>query len=366
MMDVLIVCGGTGGHLSPGIAVAEELRRKGHQCRLLISQKQVDSALVQKYPHLEFIKVPGRAFSGGLFARIRSLYALFQSILYARALLKADRPDVALLFGGFLSLGLGLAARWTRLPFVLHEANSVPGKTTRVLKRMATRVYLPEGIRLPHVALNRIRYFGYPVRSDIQPLSKVEARQRLGIECSGKLLAIVGGSQGAMALNTWVSEHFEALAQHGIAVYCVTGLGKSDPQLMRSVDAAGREVCAKFVPFTEQMEAVISAADLVLSRAGAGSIAELIRCCKPAVLVPYPHAADDHQQGNAAMHQQLGAGIVVEEAAFATLLDEVLGLIYNDWLLNTFRKNLLALDRFDSSQMIADDLLQLAHCHYES
>ena len=77
MMDVLIVCGGTGGHLSPGIAVAEELRRKGHQCRLLISQKQVDSALVQKYPHLEFIKVPGRAFSGGLFARIRSLCAPF-------------------------------------------------------------------------------------------------------------------------------------------------------------------------------------------------------------------------------------------------------------------------------------------------
>ena len=79
MMDILIVCGGTGGHLSPGIAVAEELMRKGHHCRLMISQKQVDSALVQKYPHLDFIKVPGRAFSGGFIARIRSLIALLQS-----------------------------------------------------------------------------------------------------------------------------------------------------------------------------------------------------------------------------------------------------------------------------------------------
>ena len=174
------------------------------------------------------------------------------------------------------------------------------------------------------------------------------------------------GSQGAMALNTWVCEHFEALAQNGISAYCVTGLGKSDPQLIQSVDSDGRIVCAKFVPFTEQMDAVISAADLVVSRAGAGSIAELIRCCKPAILIPYPHAADGHQQGNAAMHQQRGACITVEEAALATLLDEVLALIHNDWLLNTFRKNLFALDRFDSSQMIADDLLHLAKCHYEA
>lgn len=366
MMNILIVCGGTGGHLSPGIAVAEELRRKGHRCRLLISQKQVDSALVQKYPHLEFIKVPGRAFSGGLLARMRSLFALIQNFLYARKLLRVTQPDMALLFGGFLSLGLGLAARWTRLPFALHEANSVPGKTSRLLKRMASRIYLPEGVLLPNVPLNRIRYYGYPVRSDIQPLGKADARKRLGLELSGKLLVIVGGSQGAMSLNDWVCEHFKALAQQGIAVYCVTGLGKSDPQLMRAIDTSGREVCAKFVPFTEQMEAVMSAADLVLSRAGAGSIAELIRCCKPAILIPYPYAADGHQQENAAMHQQRGAGIVVEEAALATLFDEVLALIHNDWLLNTFRKNLLALDRFESSQMIANDLLQLVHCHYES
>lgn len=366
MMNMLIVCGGTGGHLAPGIAVAEELCRKGHRCRLLISQKQVDSALVQKYPHLEFIKVPGRAFSGGLFARMRSLFALMQSFLYARKLLKTSQPDMVLLFGGFLSLGLGLAARWTRLPFALHEANSVPGKTSRLLKKMASRIYLPEGVRLPQVGLDRIRYHGYPVRADIQPLNKLEARRRLGIDESGKLLVIIGGSQGAMALNNWVCEHFEALAQHGVAVYCVSGLGKSDPQLMHAADASGREVCAKFVPFTEQMEAVMSAADLVVSRAGAGSVAELIRCCKPAILVPYPYAADGHQQGNAAMHQQRGAGVMVEETALATLLDEVLALIHNDWLLNTFRKNLLALDRFDSSQMIADDLVQLTQSRYES
>ena len=95
-------------------------------------------------------------------------------------------------------------------------------------------------------------------------------------------------------------------------------------------------------------------------------MAELIRCCKPAILVPYPYAADGHQQGNAAMHQQRGAGVMGEETALATLLDEVLALIHNDWLLNTFRKNLLALDRFDSSQMIADDLVQLTQSRYES
>ena len=111
MSRILIACGGTGGHLAPGIAIAEVLQSRGHDCILLISQKQVDSALIEKYAHLNFHKTPGQAFSGGLKKSITSCWSLLSGCLFSYKLVRKENPDLVLLFGGFLSVGLGLAAR---------------------------------------------------------------------------------------------------------------------------------------------------------------------------------------------------------------------------------------------------------------
>jgi UDP-N-acetylglucosamine--N-acetylmuramyl-(pentapeptide) pyrophosphoryl-undecaprenol N-acetylglucosamine transferase len=355
----MIACGGTGGHLAPGIAVAEVLQERGHKCLLLISHKQVDSALVEKYGHLDFVKTPGRAFSGGPLQRLAFIFSLISGFFASRRMLRKEAPNLVLLFGGFLSLGLGLAAQIKGIPVALHEANCRPGRAVRLIKHLSTRIYLPEGLRLRGVPPERIRYLGYPVRQDIKHSLKADAWKRLKIEVPNKLLVVIGGSQGASALNDWVTHNFEILAKAGISLYCVTGLGNSAASTIHHVGKGGVDITATFVPFSNQMGDVISAADLVVSRAGAGSIAEIIRCRAPSILVPYPYAADDHQQANALAHEQHGAGILLPQDRLDELSSEVIELIYNDWLLAKFKSNLERLDRFESSERIAADIIAL-------
>lgn len=359
MSKVIIACGGTGGHLSPGIAVAEVLQERAHKCLLLISKKQVDSVLVEKYGHLNFVKTSGRAFAGGVKARVAFIFGLISGFLSSRKLIKEEAPDVVLLFGGYLSLGLGLAAKSLGVPVVLHEANCNPGRAVRLIKHIASRVYLPEGVILPGLSLEHTRYLGYPIRKEIKHFDQAYAQSRMKIDAPNKLLVVIGGSQGATALNDWVVHNFPRLAKAGITVYCVTGLGNSSEKTIHEVGSNGADFVAHFVPFSDQMADVISAADLVLSRAGAGSIAEIIRCRAPSILVPYPYAADDHQFANAITHEQHGAGLLMPQSKLSELTDTVLDLINNDSVLSTFKSNLERLDRFESSEQIALDLLKL-------
>jgi len=366
MSRIFIACGGTGGHLAPGIAVAEVLQQRGHDCLLLISQKQVDSRLVEKYAQLKFRTTPGLAFAGGLSQRLKFLFQLFSGFLNSRRLIREESPDLVLLFGGYLSLGLGIAARIASVPVAIHEANCVPGRSTKLLKGLANRIYLPNGVKLRSVPAGIIRYYGYPVRSEIRHILKSDAAQRLKIRLSSKLLVIIGGSQGAKVLNEWVTENFEQMANVGISVYCVTGLGNGSSGTLHAIGNDGSEISATLVPFSDQMGDVLSAADLVISRAGAGSIAEIIRCRAPAILIPYPYAADDHQQANARMHEQQGAGMVLEQERIGELNSEVMALIFNDSLLSTFKLNMARLEAFDSGERIADDLEQLCGTHSRS
>ena len=186
------------------------------------------------------------------------------------------------------------------------------------------------------------------------------AREALGLDKDQKVLVVLGGSQGASALNSWARSKLEALALESIQVYCVTGLGKGDSETATHRSKTGEPVKSVFVPFCDRVAELLSAADLVVSRAGAGTIAELIRCEVPAILVPYPHAASDHQRANASFFERQGGGLVVEEAALGELLDEVAELAGNDWLLRQFRANLKRMDRANSLELMLADLEEMA------
>ena len=359
MSNILIACGGTGGHLAPGIALAEQLQTRGHDCTLLISKKQVDSMLIKKYSHLNFHKTPGQGFSGGLLRKASFFWRLFAGLIHSHQLLRKKKADFVILFGGFLSVGLGLAARLLGVPIALHEANCYPGKAVRLLKYLAVRIYLPESVLLKGVSTQKIRYFGYPVRNEIKHCLKSEAWERLGIIVKNKLIVVIGGSQGASSLNQWVVENLEALREMELSVYCVTGLGKAPDNFAEFTYPENADDSVKFVPFSDQMGDVVSAADLVISRAGAGSIAEIIRCRAPAILIPYPYAADNHQEANARLHERQGAGVVLKEKDLDKLLGEVKSLVFNDWMLSKFKSNMARLDQFDSATRIAVDIESL-------
>jgi len=382
MKSIVISCGGTGGHLTPGIALAEGLLARGEKggaptrVTLLISQKKIDARLSERYPQLRFVAVPGTGFSWAPARLLRCIVSQFQGLLFCLKLLAREKPSVVLGMGGFTSAGVAVAARLLGIPLALHESNRVSGLATRTLGRLAVRVYLPEGVRLTGIRPTCIRHVGLPVRCEISPKPHGAACATLGLDPKRPVIVIFGGSQGAGPLNDWAEAHWSALASEGVQVYCVTGPGKGEAgirelplkrggtaeteqvELQREARQTNQSatVRAVFVPFCDDVATLLSAADLVVSRAGAGTIAELIRCATPAILVPYPHAADDHQRANAAFFEKRGGGIVIEQSELGRLQREVLDTIFNEWLLHRLKQNLRQMEREDAISVILDDL----------
>ncbi len=361
MNRIVISCGGTGGHLTPGIALAEGLVDQGHKCWLFISRKKVDERLVEKYPEFEFIKTSGLPFSFRPVRFVRFLLTHFRGFVSSFRLLRKLSPDLVVGFGGFGSAGVCAASALLRIPFVLHESNRVPGRAVRALRYLGPeRVYLPPGVRLRGLGPSQVRHYGCPVRKEIQPRPLPQSRAALGMDEQSKLLVVFGGSQGASVLNAWAEENFEYFAHEGVSLYCVTGMGKGEERMMEAKTRSGAVAIARFVPFTDQVADLLSAADLVVARAGAGSIAELIRCRAPAILVPYPYAADNHQRANAAFFEQQGGGIVLDQDRLGDLRREVMEIIFNDWLLRKFRGNLQRMDRENGLKLILRDLDEIS------
>lgn len=360
MSRFIISCGGTGGHLSPGISLAEGLQARGHETSLLISHKKVDSRLSEKYPQLRFERMPGTGFSWSPWKLARCAVSQAQAFWFCLRLIRRTRPDTIIGFGGFTSAPLVLAGWMSNVPSALHEANRVPGLAIRTLGRLAHRVYLPPGICLRSIRAAATRHAGLPLRREIVRHSQAAARNALGLNPNQRLLLVLGGSQGAASLNNWARSHLHALGAEGIQTYVVTGLDKGHEGIVELKTNTGAPTCAVFMPFSDRMAELISAADLVVTRAGAGTLAELIRCETPAILVPYPQAADDHQRENAAYFERQGGGIVVPQAQLGQLHAEVMDVIFNDWLLRKFRGNLQRMDRANSLDLMLGDLEVIA------
>jgi len=360
MSRFLISCGGTGGHVSPGISLAEGLVERGHDVTLLISTKRVDSRLVEKYPHLRFERMPGTGFSWHPARMVRFAASQAAALRHCLRLMRAARPDAVVGFGGFTSAPAAMAGRLLGIPVALHEANRVPGLAMRAFGPLAARVYLPLGVRIGGVRAAATRYAGLPVRREIVRMPAAAARQALGLDPEQKVLAVLGGSQGSSALNEWARGRLGKLASEGIQVVCITGLSKGMPETVATRLQTGEEVRSVFMPFCDRIAELLSAADVAVSRAGAGTLAELIRCEVPAILVPFPRAASDHQRANAAFFERQGGGLVVEEAALGSLDSEVLDVIFNDWLLRQFRGNLRRMDRANALELMLTDLEEIA------
>ncbi len=361
MSRILIACGGTGGHLAPGIALAEALVARGHEPHLLISHKQVDAKLVEKYPWLRLARIPAAPLSANPLALARFVWRQSAGFAFGLGHLQQVRPAVVVGFGGFTTASIVLAARMRRIPVALHEANRVPGRAVRLLSRLAKRVYLPPGVHLRRARGGTVRAQGLPVRREFQRLARGAALEALGVVPARRLVAVLGGSQGANSLNEWAERNLELLALEGVQVFCVSGPGKRtgrEERVLRTRE--GTPVHSYFLPFCDRMAELLSCADLVVSRAGAGTLAELARVGTPAVLVPFPHAADDHQAANARFFEQQGGGMVVDQRFLSGLTKEVLELACNDRLLEKFRDNLRRIDRENSLDAMVDDLLVLA------
>ena len=359
MRNIVIACGGTGGHLTPGIALAQSLEERGYPTWLFTSKKQVDARLSSKYPKLTFVPMPGAPLIRTPLGLARFGQEFLLSFYRSQRFYRQVGADALVGFGGFSTFGPAMAARTRRMPIFIHEANRAVGKAVRFLAKNSARLYLPEGMNLDGTSPEVIRNLGYPLRKEFRRIPMERARKQLGISLSDRLLVVIGGSQGASSLNQWVKKNLQSLASDGISTYCLTGIGKESSGVLQLEGPGGKTVTSRFVSFTDEMNVVLSAADLVVSRAGAGAIAEIIRCRVPSILIPYPYAADNHQMLNASYLEGKGGGVVCPDREIEqNLLTEVREVIFNEEFRSILRRNLFSMDGGDVGARIGSDLIQ--------
>jgi UDP-N-acetylglucosamine--N-acetylmuramyl-(pentapeptide) pyrophosphoryl-undecaprenol N-acetylglucosamine transferase len=360
MKRFVIACGGTGGHLAPGIALAQTLQDRGCPSLLLISQKAIDARLRAKYPDLEFAVVPGAPLlftAGGL---TRFVIKQTQGLFFSWRLVRRERPAAIVGFGGFTTASI-IVAGWMRgVPVALHEANRVVGRAVRMLARFAERVYLPRGVKLPTAAQSRLRFAGLPVRVEIERVPRGEAAERFGLDPNRPTVVVFGGSQGASALNLWAQKQAAHFALRGVQLLVVTGPDKGEAMTEFLPGPNDASVAWVRLPFCDEMASLYSVGDLVVSRSGAGTLAELVKCRVPAILVPYPHAADNHQVANAQAFARGGGGIWLSEAELDRLTTEVEKLLGDEVRLADMRSQIGYMSRSEALDLMIEDLEVLA------
>ncbi|HHM04580.1 MAG TPA: undecaprenyldiphospho-muramoylpentapeptide beta-N-acetylglucosaminyltransferase [Gammaproteobacteria bacterium] len=354
MTTVLIMAGGTGGHVFPALAVAEALRARGAEVRWLGTRRGLEAELVPKagFP-LDWISIGGLR-GKGLAAWAAAPVKLAVAVAQVTRVIFQRRPAVVLGMGGFVTGPGGLAAKLWCKPLLIHEQNAVAGLTNRLLAPLARRVFEAFPGTFPH--RRHAVVTGNPVRTAIASLPP--PAQRFADRAGAVRVLVLGGSQGAGALNALVPQALAGLSRRPEVWH---QSGKRHLEDTRAAyEAAG--VAARIEPFIEDMAAAYGWADLVICRAGALTVSELAAAGLGAVLVPYPFAVDDHQSRNADHLAAAGAAVVVPQADLSAVgLREIL----SGW--GADRSRLLAmagaarrLARVDAAEQVAKQCLEVA------
>src|SRR3989475_989320 len=347
---IMIMAGGTGGHVFPGLAVADRLREAGWRVVWLGTKTGMEATLVPKHGyHMEWVNFSGLRGRGAValfLLPLRLLVAFWQS---ARAIF-AHRPDVVLGMGGYISFPGGMMAALFGRPLVVHEQNSIPGLANKVLAGVADRVLCA----FPG-ALKRATLTGNPVRLEVAAITAPENRYA---ERSGPLhVLVVGGSLGAKALNDVVPRALALITGQPRPLVTHQSGEQHVDALRQAYSAAG--VSAQTPAFIEDMAAAYAEADLVVGPAGRAQGAEIAAAGVASVLVPYPHAVDDHQTANARFLADAGAAILVPESELsAERLAGLLARVDRVWLGDMARRA-RSLARPDATSAVATACAEL-------
>ena len=371
-MKLLIAGGGTGGHLFPGIAVAEEFlsRDPANEVLFVGTSRGIEARAVPAagYP-LELISAAGIR-GKGTFSQLKGTAMMVYGYAQSRKILKRFRPDMVLGVGGYASLPMVLAARGMAIPRFIHEQNAIPGLTNRLLARFASKVFitLEESGRYFPSASTMLT--GNPLRRQIldsvgsrvkgQGSNENSDRSPFTLDpCPCFNLFIFGGSQGAHAINSAMIGALPLLKESGIKLAITHQTGEKD---CSEVEAAYRTagIDAKVTPFISDMAAEYAKADLIICRAGATTIAEVTACGKACLFIPFPHAVDDHQRRNAeALLKKDACFMMLEhELTGETLAESICTLAEDTDLVHSTREAAFSLARMNAAVIIVDEMMK--------
>jgi UDP-N-acetylglucosamine--N-acetylmuramyl-(pentapeptide) pyrophosphoryl-undecaprenol N-acetylglucosamine transferase len=302
---LMVMAGGTGGHVYPAIAVADALHAQGWKIVWLATEGGMENRLIADKPYDKAMMAMRGVRGKGLLGWVTLPVKLIRAFAQARQAMQQQQPDVVLGMGGFAAFPGGVMAKLAGVPLVIHEQNSVAGLTNKVLAKIANRVLTG----FPQALGNKGEMVGNPVREVITTLPVPEARFA---EHHGVLrVLIVGGSLGAAALNTLLPKAFAQLAQN-VRPQIIHQAGEKHIEALKKAYAEAG-VAADCRAFIHDMAEVYAWADLVICRSGALTVAELANVGAASILVPFPFAVDDHQTTNAAYLQQAGAALLIQQ-----------------------------------------------------
>lgn len=307
---VAIACGGTGGHLFPGLAVGEELVARGCDVMLLVSPKDVDQQAVHAVPDMQVVTLPAVGLVRGKFGGF--VRGFRGSLREAKRVFAMRPPKAVLAMGGFTSAPPVLAGRKFKAATFLHESNTIPGRANRFLSWFVSQAFVGFPSCAERLRVRNILVTGTPVRPQFRRANSGAARTVLGLQPKRDTLLVMGGSQGASAINELILRCLPQLCAEMPNAQFLHLTGARDCE---KVAAAYRDAGATAVvrPFLTEMELALSAATVVVSRSGASSLAEFAAMRVPSILIPYPVATDNHQFHNARAVVETGAARMIGE-----------------------------------------------------
>lgn len=363
-MKVIMTCGGTGGHIYPAVAIADEIRRRDPDAEILFvgSEIGMERDLVPQCGYdIELIESDGfnrRSITKNIVA----LKRLRRGSKKSRVILKTFRPDVVVGTGGYASAPIMKAAQKMNIPTYVHEQNAFPGMANRLLERNVEKLFLGFGEASRHFKYPQKHIVaGNPVRKEFIEADRDEARARLGFGPSDFILLAFGGSQGAKRVNRAmmkVIETFYGLKDFNI---CLVAGGYYYEEITEELEAKGIEVGKniKIMEYINDMASYLAASDLVICRSGALSVAEVTVCGKPAIFIPSPLVTGNHQYYNAKAVADKGGAIIIEEKDLDNdqLVNEILNLKNNREVLKRMAEKSLSCAPFDAAGIICDSIM---------
>jgi UDP-N-acetylglucosamine--N-acetylmuramyl-(pentapeptide) pyrophosphoryl-undecaprenol N-acetylglucosamine transferase len=353
---IAIACGGTGGHLFPGLAVARQLQARGCAVALLVSPKEVDQQAVKSVSGMEIFTLPAVGLQNrNYFSFAGSFWNSFRA---ARNIFKPRRPDAVLAMGGFTSAPPVFAARFSGAKTFLHESNTIPGKSNRFLSRFVDAAFVGFPETAARLRTQKTSVTGTPVRPHFFPPPAAARRQpatALGLDPNRPVILVVGGSQGARGLNDLVLSALPLLKNRDWQWLHLTGAGDFE-KVKFAYAANGIKAVVK--PFFSEMDLALGAATAAISRAGASSLAEMAAMRLPSLLVPLPTAADNHQFFNASAFAASGAARMLEQKTPPEkVAAQLAGLVDDEAARQKMRAALAQWHQPDAAGRIAENIL---------
>jgi UDP-N-acetylglucosamine--N-acetylmuramyl-(pentapeptide) pyrophosphoryl-undecaprenol N-acetylglucosamine transferase len=356
-MRIVIAGGGTGGHLFPGIAIAEEFIKRDKQAQVIFigTRRGIESKLLSHLGYdLRTIDVEG-VKGRGLKALVKGFYQIPQSLWQSARILKQFHPQIVIGVGGYASGPAVLAACFMGIPTAIAEQNAVPGITNRILGKFADKIFVTYTQTQSWFSSSRVILSGNPVRAAFAGTpSKNKAEKDF------RQLLIFGGSQGAAAINKGVMEMLPELQRMKTKVCVLHQTGAKEVQSVREA-YAHYGIPADVTPFIVDMAGAYAQADLIICRAGATSLAEITTAGKAPILIPFPWAADDHQTKNAQTLAAAGAAIMINEKELTgkKLFAVVESLLSDEKKLKQMEENSARLGNIYAAATIVDVCLKL-------